>query len=91
MGQRSPWISFTGQHDGTGLHSTIIFIDRPGNPRHPTRWFVRNDPFACISAAFSFAALILSTRCNALWCRFIAAASWARSGLRSALRSAARP
>lgn len=54
MGQSSPWLAFCGWHDGNGDQSTIIFIDRPSNPRFPTRWFVRNDPYACVSCSFMF-------------------------------------
>ncbi len=54
MGQISPWLAFSGRHDGNGEYSTLIFIDQPGNPRFPTKWFVRNDPYACVSCSFMF-------------------------------------
>lgn len=54
MGQASPWLAYIGTHDGTGDRSTLLFIDHPSNPRHPTKWFVRNDPYACLSASFMF-------------------------------------
>ena len=54
MGKSSPWISLCGTHDGSINQSTVIFIDRPGNPNYPNKWCVRNDPFACIAASFSF-------------------------------------
>lgn len=54
MGQAAPWLAFTGRHDGSGNGSTIIFLDHPQNPRYPTKWFVRNDPYACVSASFMF-------------------------------------
>lgn len=54
MSQRSPWLAYVGRHDLSLAHSTIVIIDDPGNPRHPTQWFVRNTPFACASAAFMF-------------------------------------
>ncbi|HYZ01286.1 MAG TPA: DUF6807 family protein, partial [Candidatus Binatia bacterium] len=34
--------------------STVVFVDDPGNARHPTQWFVRDDPYACAAAAFTF-------------------------------------
>lgn len=54
MGKAAPWLAFTGRHDGTGDTSTMVFIDRPGNPRYPTKWFVRTAPFAgaCFALAF---------------------------------------
>jgi hypothetical protein len=54
MGQAAPWLAYTGRHDGSGRASSIIFLDQPGNPRYPTKWFVRNEPYACASCAFSF-------------------------------------
>ncbi|GCE21858.1 PmoA family protein [Dictyobacter kobayashii] len=54
MGKQAPWLAFTGWHDGSCEQSTIIFIDQPRNPRYPNKWFVRNDPYACISCAFMF-------------------------------------
>ncbi|HEX7737411.1 MAG TPA: PmoA family protein [Ktedonobacteraceae bacterium] len=54
MGQPAPWLAFIGSHDGNGQQSTILFIDQPGNPRYPNKWFVRNDPYACVSCSFMF-------------------------------------
>ena len=54
MGQAAPWLAFTGWHDGVYQQSTLLFIDRPGNPRYPNKWFIRNEPYACASFAFSF-------------------------------------
>ncbi len=54
MGQRAPWLAYSGLHDGTNDRSTLIFLDHPANPRYPTKWFVRNTPFACASFAFMF-------------------------------------
>lgn len=54
MGKRSPWLAFSGKHDENQAQSTIMFIDHPENPRYPNKWFVRNDPYACISCAFMF-------------------------------------
>jgi len=53
MGSRAQWLSFTGHHEGGGV-STLIFIDDRKNPRHPTEWFVRTSPIACVSPAFAF-------------------------------------
>ncbi|GHO50695.1 PmoA family protein [Ktedonospora formicarum] len=54
MGKRSPWLAFSGKHDGNSAQSTIVFIDQPENPQYPNKWFVRNVPYACISCSFMF-------------------------------------
>ena len=54
MGEAAPWLAYIGRHDGTCRESTLLFLDHPGNPRYPNRWFVRNDPYACVSFAFMF-------------------------------------
>jgi hypothetical protein len=67
MGRRGPWLGLAGQHDGAGQHgagqhgagqrvgtghwSTVVFRDDPANFPHPTQWFVRSTPFACICPA----------------------------------------
>jgi len=51
MGVRAPWLAFTGQHDGTGRRSTLVFVDAPDNLGHPTQWFVRSEMFACVCPA----------------------------------------
>lgn len=54
MGKPSPWLAFTGWHDGNSEQSTVVFVDCPANPRYPSKWFVRNDPYACVSCSFMF-------------------------------------
>jgi hypothetical protein len=54
MGKRAAWLAYIGAHDGSGAQSTLVFIDDPANPRYPTQWFVRNDPYAGASFALSF-------------------------------------
>lgn len=57
MGKRSAWLAFTGWQDGNHgnrRQSTLLFLDQPGNPRYPNKWFVRSDPYACVSFAFMF-------------------------------------
>jgi hypothetical protein len=48
MGVRSPWLALTGRDQPS---STVLMVDAPGNPGHPTRWFVRSTPFACLCPA----------------------------------------
>lgn len=54
MGQASPWLAFTGWHDGNHAQSTLVFIDQPANPHYPNKWFVRNNPYAGVSCSFMF-------------------------------------
>jgi hypothetical protein len=54
MGQSAAWLAYTGTHDVTANKSTIVFYDQSTNPRYPTKWFVRNDPYACLSCSFMF-------------------------------------
>lgn len=54
MGQSSPWLAFSGWHDGNKQQSTLLFLDQPGNPRYPNKWFVRHNPYACASYSFMF-------------------------------------
>jgi hypothetical protein len=51
MGTRAPWLGFTGRHDEHDRSSTLLFVDDPDNAGHPTRWFVRSGPFACVCPA----------------------------------------
>jgi hypothetical protein len=54
MGKSSPWCAFIGAHDGSADKSTILFIDRAGNPNYPNKWFARTKEFACMAFSFSF-------------------------------------
>ena len=54
MGERSSYLGYVGTHDEVDAVSTLIFIDHPENPRHPTQWFVRTTDYPGISAAFMF-------------------------------------
>lgn len=48
------WVAFCGPHDGTGNYSTLIFIDSAENLRYPTKWWGRNEQYACISSSFVY-------------------------------------
>lgn len=50
-GTRAEWFAFRGRHDGTGAASTIVMVDDPAGPRHPTQWFARSTEFACLNPA----------------------------------------
>lgn len=51
MGVRAPWMAFAGRHDEHDRSSTLVFVDAPDNPGHPTRWFVRTGTFGCVCPA----------------------------------------
>ncbi|HEY1699827.1 MAG TPA: PmoA family protein [Trebonia sp.] len=51
MGRRGPWLGLAGRHDGHGGWSSIVFRDGEENFCHPTRWFVRSTPYACVCPA----------------------------------------
>jgi hypothetical protein len=55
MGWRGRWLAFAGRHDADRA-STLVFRDAPSNVGHPTMWFVRSEPFACVCPAPFFAA-----------------------------------
>jgi hypothetical protein len=57
MGRRAPWLAFVGTHDEADARSTLVFVDRPGNPRYPNQWFVRSTPIPVVSFAFMFSAV----------------------------------
>ncbi|WP_448809077.1 DUF6807 domain-containing protein [Agromyces bauzanensis] len=50
-GIRSPWMGFSGRHDGSDAASTIVMVDDPANLRHPPQWFARSEEFACLCPA----------------------------------------
>ncbi|MEZ4862116.1 MAG: PmoA family protein [Caldilineaceae bacterium] len=54
MGQAAAWLAFAGKHDGSGDQSTLLFLDHPQNLRYPNKWFIRIQPYACVSFAFMF-------------------------------------
>ncbi|NUT73131.1 PmoA family protein [Pseudarthrobacter sp. C4D7] len=56
MGTRSPWVAFTGKHDGTCRSSTIAFVEDSSNPGAPNQWFARSSIFACLGSAPFFSA-----------------------------------
>ncbi|MCL4506738.1 MAG: PmoA family protein [Chloroflexi bacterium] len=73
MGKPAAWLAYIGAHDGNAARSTLVFVDDLSNPRYPTQWFVRNDPYGCASFAFSFdeeytlaAGATLDLRCRIL-------------------------
>jgi Methane oxygenase PmoA len=47
-GTRAEWIAYRSR---SGRGSTILMVDDPANPRHPTPWFARSEEFACLCPA----------------------------------------
>ena len=54
VSNQNVWVAFSGKHDGSNRASTIIFIDDLQNLRYPTKWWGRDDPYACISSSFVY-------------------------------------
>ena len=50
-GTRAEWMGYTGQHDGTANHSTLVMVDDAANPAHPPQWFMRNEWYAGVNPA----------------------------------------
>ncbi|WP_235022530.1 DUF6807 family protein [Amycolatopsis alkalitolerans] len=51
MGEEGPWMAMRGRHDGSDRGSTLVFADARADPRLPTRWSVRVNPYACLGTA----------------------------------------
>lgn len=51
-GTHAPWLAFCGEHDEHDGWSTVIFVDDPENPRHPSGWSVWTGDFVQVSCAF---------------------------------------
>lgn len=68
-GVRARWMAFTGRHDGDGGHSTLLMVDHPDNPDHPTAWFVRSAVYAVLCPA-PFATVRRLERGGALTLRY---------------------
>ncbi|MFI2780403.1 PmoA family protein [Streptomyces sp. ALB3] len=60
MGRQSPWLAYSGEHDGADGHATLVFVHSPENDHtgagggHPSHWFVRASPFAAVAPSFAF-------------------------------------
>jgi hypothetical protein len=45
MGTRGGWMAYAA------ADATVVIVDHPGNPRHPTPWFVRTEEYAGLCPA----------------------------------------
>jgi hypothetical protein len=54
MGTRADWVAFSGEHDELDGGATVIAFAGSSEPAVPVEWFVRSEPFACISPSASF-------------------------------------
>ena len=52
-GQPAAWCAYRG-NAGDGGSCGVVVFDHPANPRHPTPFFVMNQPFGYLSAAPTF-------------------------------------
>ncbi len=48
-GKQASWCAYTAEPTA-GKPVTIAMFDSPANPRHPSRWYTMNKPFAYLSA-----------------------------------------
>ena len=62
MGQNSPWIAYRQAPSEHSAGNTLLFVDHPSNPRHPTQWFARSldQPQVSFSFAYSQAFILTS-------------------------------
>ncbi|MFI9587693.1 PmoA family protein [Streptomyces sp. NPDC052236] len=87
MGRAAPWLAYTGRHDEVDRASTLLFIDHPGNDKQaPTRWFVREEPFAAVNPSIAFSQEVELAPGDTLRLRYrvvVADGEWDRARLES--------
>lgn len=54
IGSAGQWCAISSPLDERDGHATMLFIDRPTNPRYPNKWFVRVGQFAAVTFSFMF-------------------------------------
>jgi hypothetical protein len=54
MGQRAPWLAYSGEFDGIDGHATLVFRAAPDTPGGEPYWFVRSEPFAAVNPSLAF-------------------------------------
>ena len=53
MGQRAPWLAYVAPESWLP-RVTVVVADHPENPGSPVKWFVRDQPYACIAPTFMY-------------------------------------
>jgi hypothetical protein len=54
MGQRAPWLAYSGEFDGIDGHATLVFRAAPDTAGGDPYWFVRSEPFAAVNPSLAF-------------------------------------
>jgi hypothetical protein len=54
MGRVAPWVAMSSPHDGIDDGATVLAFAGSSTAAPPIKWFVRTEPFACISPSPSF-------------------------------------
>ncbi|MFE9822381.1 PmoA family protein [Streptomyces sp. NPDC005791] len=92
MGQQSPWLAYSGEHDESDGFATLVFVHSPENDHtgaggsHPAHWFVRSSPFAAVAPSFAFHKELVLAPGAALARRYrvvVADGSWDRERIAS--------
>lgn len=53
MGRRAAWLAYVAPSSWLPP-ATVIVADHPENPGSPVKWFVRDEPYACIAPTFMY-------------------------------------
>lgn len=54
MGQESPWLAYTGEHDEVDGGGTVLFFAGRSTAPVPLKWFVRNEPYPGVNPSPAF-------------------------------------
>ena len=54
MGQRAPWLAYSGEFDVIDGHATLLFRAAPDTEGGDPYWFVRSEPFAAVNPSLAF-------------------------------------
>ena len=54
MGERAPWLAYSGEFDEIDGQATLLFRAAPDTPGGEPYWFVRSEPFAAVNPSLAF-------------------------------------
>ncbi|HWG23967.1 PmoA family protein [Actinospica sp.] len=54
MGQRAPWLAYSGEFDGIDGRATLVFRAAPDTAGGEPYWFVRSEPFAAVNPSLAY-------------------------------------